>query len=450
MAEAPDPDLPGPVVTGPANRLPGNGDDVTIPGVGVVGPGGSAYYPDCNGLIVAGGGAFQSLTILSNYTGTVTFGGAITTGAYSQGGGAISQPSSGTDLTVTSTFNWSGGTLNSSTNQAIVHLRGATGTISPGAGNVITTGSTLSFENNGTVGSTVTFNPGEVDFAGGTGIDVNDLCSVNMAPKKTAEIRFKTTDGRNPSDGKNIVLKNGSTYRIFGENDFPATGEPTLAEAISDIPMVMNTGSKFTIEAAASARFEKKSAGYQLDATKFGSILQFGGLLSIESGSELSVEKGVQMLGGTLQTTAHATLAAAKQVGAIWGSLRIDSITNGPAIQILINAGSTPHKRGYLSVSGDVKLNAGTYKPNVDASDSSNVDAWIVLGSVTIGSAAKIAPVTQNFNSAAGLPANYRAKVFVANGGITGIPAVESTQPSYQLFVLQPGGNERDLALGPN
>lgn len=89
------------------------------------------------------GGNYNSVNLVNNYAGTVTFTSAIGTANYVQTSGSIAQPTSGTDLTVTSMFNWTGGTLNSSAYSAIVRLIGATATINAGADNTIITGSTL-------------------------------------------------------------------------------------------------------------------------------------------------------------------------------------------------------------------------------------------------------------------------------------------------------------------
>jgi hypothetical protein len=103
----------------PAGRIPTSGDDVIFRrGLGSV--------TDCNDFNGPATGAYNSVSIINDYTGTVTLASGFTTGTLVMEYGAISQPTSGTDITVTSHFNWTGGTLNSSDNIANLNLNGAT------------------------------------------------------------------------------------------------------------------------------------------------------------------------------------------------------------------------------------------------------------------------------------------------------------------------------------
>jgi len=116
--------------------------------------------PDCIDMHGAGG-AYNSVTIASTYTGTVSLSSGFTTGSFVLQGSTIDQPSSGTDITVTSNFHWTGGTLNSRPNVATLTISGraATGLIAPDDGGTIHLGSNLTIEG----GAVVTMEAGSID-----------------------------------------------------------------------------------------------------------------------------------------------------------------------------------------------------------------------------------------------------------------------------------------------
>jgi hypothetical protein len=108
--------------------------------------------------VLSGQNLFSSVQLINSYAGTVTLGddasGGLSIKTLNVTSGAISQPAPGaTDLTVLTTFNWTGGTLNSTANLANLIISGATVNIDP-SGGTVWLGDNLSFINgaNGTMG----------------------------------------------------------------------------------------------------------------------------------------------------------------------------------------------------------------------------------------------------------------------------------------------------------
>ncbi len=160
-----DLDLSGSGVHPPTG--PQAGDDLTIAPAWVSVPGTPHNPPhwalistDCTG---AGGGSFNSVTITSYYTTTVTLSSALTTKAFVLAGGKIDQPSASYGITViggytgtfAAAFHWTGGTLNSQPFLANLTITGSgtTALIAPAGGRTVNLGSSINFEDgaNGTI-----------------------------------------------------------------------------------------------------------------------------------------------------------------------------------------------------------------------------------------------------------------------------------------------------------
>ena len=109
---------------------------------------------------------FNSISVLSGYSGSVIVQGGILVGDVVLTGGDLRQPNGDlSTVTVVNTFNWTGGTLNASTSRSTLAVRGgATATITPPATGALVTGSTLSFEDYASTGSTGTVNAGTIEW----------------------------------------------------------------------------------------------------------------------------------------------------------------------------------------------------------------------------------------------------------------------------------------------
>lgn len=91
--------------------------------------GGTEYLSiDCDGMHDDAEGAYNSVTLAAIYDGTVTLASDIETAFFELAGGTINQPNLGTgpldtELTVTSVFTWTDGTLNDTDNLFQSHSR---------------------------------------------------------------------------------------------------------------------------------------------------------------------------------------------------------------------------------------------------------------------------------------------------------------------------------------
>ena len=117
---------------------------------------------NCDGMHApSGGGDFNSVTVTSTFDATITLAGGFTTGGLSLASGAIDQPAptspwDDTDITVTSDFTWTGGTLNSTANLANLTITGssATALVAPEGGGTVNLGDNITLEEGaaGTIG----------------------------------------------------------------------------------------------------------------------------------------------------------------------------------------------------------------------------------------------------------------------------------------------------------
>lgn len=165
-------------------HLPVDGDDIAFM---------SATFGPCFNFHGPGSGSYNSVVINGSYSNTVTLSGGFSTATLTldSSGAAISQPVSGTDITVTGSFTWTKGTLNSSSHPATVHLTG-TALINPtndggmallgnpGPGTV-SSGSLLSFEN----GAVATITTGTLVFTNASTIDVVGSSVVYLQGSRT-------------------------------------------------------------------------------------------------------------------------------------------------------------------------------------------------------------------------------------------------------------------------
>ena len=187
---------------------------------------------DCYGFHAPSGGGSYNL-VLVDFAATVTLSSAITTTDFRMFAGSTSQTADDRDITVTSYFRWTGGTINSSAFVGKLNIDGAVGLIEPGGGTV-TTGDTIQFLN----GATGTFYDGTVNFTGGEGISVGGGCEANFEIG-TAGINLDYS-GPIPSQGK-IILQAGATGTFYRK-----AGITGLTSGNIDMPIVI-TGGIFTV-----------------------------------------------------------------------------------------------------------------------------------------------------------------------------------------------------------
>jgi hypothetical protein len=410
----------------------GNGPSasMTPPGAPPAPPGAPV---NCDNFQSFGAGtSFAGVYIGSSYTGTVTTGEALTFGAFELANGAISQSAAAHDLTVTGTFDWTGGTLNSSTTAATFTLSGATATISPGANNTISTGSTLNLvareTGNGLVGTSATFRSGELLFAGGDGIIIDSFCRADVKPDPDAYVLFKRAD-LTTTPGT-ILLKANS---VLGVTPLP---EGSTAEWDASGLKIENNGGEVVIKSGVTARIGPKEA----QAQPTTSIKQTAGKFNIEAGATVSAwptRNGfTEVTGGTILISDLLT------EGAVPATLVGNLTFSGGTLQF-------EGRYTEFKVAGDVKWTGGTFSPRLLLSDESKLDVWNIVGKLILPAnfTSAVAPVTPGYNAETGVNANKRWEVLKftsvelpPNNPKPNVVATEGNAPLEWYLFPQPDG----------
>lgn len=326
---------------------------VTPPGeVGGPPPSGSGVSVNCDNLQSLGSG-FAGVYIGSSYTGTVTLGEALTFGEFDLANGAISQSASAYDLTVTGTFNWTGGVLNSSAALATFALNGATATIAPTGGGTVSLGSTIDFSN----GSITTLKAGTLNVTkDAVELRVNGYSTVKVDPGTNAYAviggLFATHLQIKPN--ANVTVLSGvlnAKSRVTNEGTFTLNGQ-TFAE--------------FTGSAASTIAFLQKAGGKTF--------------LTGQSQLITAETKSIGIEGGILATVSDG----------LYSGVTAHILTNRLIVtggDIHINYGAEVHTTfGALHVVGDVIWNGGTFHSFV--SNNGDADQWVATNFTIGGTAA--------------------------------------------------------------
>jgi hypothetical protein len=373
--------------------LPDADDDVTI-GYG---------SRDCDGLVSNGSAtSFLSLHILSGYSGTVTLGESLSVGVYEQTGAALSQPTSGRDLTVTNEFTWTGGTLNSSNYLANVTLDGATGLIEPAGGGTVNLGSNFKLSNS----AVATMKEGTINITNdGMVFEVNQNCGMMADPGLNKEIVVAASPGL--TLGPDIQIKAGAWVEV-------------RSGTYSNDGRVENHGGKFTLKADTEAFFK----GFQgVEAGYYQSL----GSTFLHGGSTLSVgtNKNVTFQGGTLQTVEAGTSSTS------WVTIQVGFLLRFESGDIYINSGpgvtSFGNDYGTLRVVGKVSWSGGTFHARVPAEHNGwDADLWYATGTFDMyklqptSPGPQLAPVPLSDENDPTVPTTgFTWKILQADGGIT-------------------------------
>lgn len=385
---------------------------------------------NCIGL----GGAVASLHILSGYSGTVTLGGSLTVGAYEQTGAALAQSNS-TNLTVNNTFTWTGGILNSTPSTATVSLRGATGTVNPGIGNTLTTGSTLSLESrmvgSTPVGASITFREGTINFAGSAGVVIDQFCFADVKALQ-ADVVFQGLGAPWIEDDSQIELKTGATVTVTGPGSWDGRNK-----------QLRNQGGTLELKGGANASFGP--APDPLLQGAYG-IIQNGGTTKLHTGSTLTARlAGMRITGGAIHIIADSP----------------DGNTDPATLSgnLSFVGGAITFEGAYrtFKVVGDVTWSGGIFGPRLDVSQNGVTDVWEITGKLTIpnNSTAQVLPNTLNWNQATGIPANWRweslkfgSVQLPANNSLPTVGTVTGNAPMI-FFPTVDGDGKAHWFLGP-
>ncbi len=342
---------------------------------------------NCVGLASSGGGSsntFNSTSVLAGYTGTVSFGQAVTVNNFELDSGAISQQDAFTgnadDLTVLANFTWTSGALNNSTTLANVNILG-TGTITPANAGTIATGSTLVFTGTSSDPEATTINPGTISMsavaAAGGGLVVGGFATLTAKTSTQGDIVGITSNqGASPY----IVIKANGTFNWTG-----------LGTAKFSIP-VHNYGTlNLTGEVAGSIAALKNVEYTQYD----------GSQLRIQNGSTLSVDTSVDISGGVVYLFMNPALPASAQTATITAPSNAGGFIMSAGV-ILFSAPNMMGDTlvyGTFTVNGSVDWTGGMYKPSVDYTTAGLANVWIVNGTMTAAKADIVKPNNQRGNT---------------------------------------------------
>jgi hypothetical protein len=201
--------------------------------------------------------------------------------------GAIAQPGqtgAGSDITVTNTFNWTGGTLNSSANLATLHLQDATATITPN-GSTLATGDNLSLEDIST-GSNGTVTAGTINLNNAASLYVGPLSTL-LTDTTNGNVNFLQPAGQ-PTPKPSVFR---GTWTIDGGQTSTLTSVVTV---IGEVKIIQSSTLNVN---AGMGNFASIGAG----AANGGGVPS--GIITIQNGSTLQVLNGVVVgTGGLLQT----------------------------------------------------------------------------------------------------------------------------------------------------
>jgi hypothetical protein len=237
---------------------------------------------------------------INNYSGTVTIApdstAGLTTSNFTLASGAISQPVSGTGLTVLTNFSWTGGTLNASANAASITLYG-NGDITPANAGTVTTNDTLTFIGAQNAPTTTTVNPGTIAFgAVGGGMVIGAFASVTAKTYTQGDIIGIT---KNQAGAQSIQIQANATLGCVG----PGT-----------ISYNLPVGNQGTFNLTGSVRVN-------LTATNNPNYIQDGAAqLRIENGSLFSSSTSSWIKNGTVYLMMNSALPADQQTATISGT----------------------------------------------------------------------------------------------------------------------------------
>jgi hypothetical protein len=420
----------------PANwqgTVPVAGDDVVIgpqvipfPGTEEDPPHNEYVSVACSGMHGAidgdGSGEYNSVTVQSPYTSTVTLASGFTTKAFQLLGGTVNEPTSSpnTDITViggavgtfANSFFWSGGTLNGTSNVATVTMTGSstTGLIAPTNAGTVSLGSNITLDN----GAVLTAAAGTINLLNdGWLFNINENSGLNVDPG--APYTFEIASSFPIYNGVQLNIIRGWVKVVSG--------------SWNNLTPLKMTGGSLTLESGTYANFSG-SVDNQMNGP---SVLQAAGNTVLAADAKLHATVGMLMSGGNIiQKT--GTKPQDFQ-GNILGNLTI----SGGDILFENMASGDNHEFGEFKVQGGVTWTGGTYRPWLSADSNGVSDRWTITGTLTVGGTAEIAPgCVDGENNQVFPESGMQWTVLTAVGGITR-NAGPTVNPAQWIFV--PFGN---------
>lgn len=386
----------------PASAAPGAGDHVvfrddmsTDDCVNFQGPISGAYAGVYLGPIESEG---------HDYSGTVYVSGAFTTGIMRLRSGSIDQSA---EITVSDTFDWFGGTLNSSSYTSTINIFG-NGNIVPLNYGTLTTGSTLNFVG-ATAPTTTTIQPGTVQFSNAAQAVVGAAATVKV---EMIASNPSTITGLMQAGAQEITILSGGSLEYRG-----------IGTASTNMK-INNEGGLFKLNGQVSVTLTGGNANIPGSGYVQNGV---GSNLYIVNGSSLAATNGVGINDGSVFLIMNPDLPASQQTATINGSFWM---SGG---QILFSSpiaiGSSPSLvYGTFTVNGDVRWTGGQYKLCVDPAQAGVSSKWIVNGTLDVpnGGSAQIAP---NYPAGQNPIANSNWTILDANATAGNMPSLPAGSP---------------------
>lgn len=349
--------------------------------------------------------SYAGIRLLNSYAGTVTFPANVSFGEYTQNSGYTSQYAD-IVVSISTTFGWVGGSINTSTNNAtyklLAVLNGQIGEDSTS----LNTGSKLVVDRNGVGLGSYVRQAGILNLLNDADIEVKQDCELDQR-----RINIGTTGPK--------ILGDGTIYLDMGR----------LSSDGGVAPAVLIEGGNLTVKPD-GMEVTKKVAG-----TNWG-VMMLGGVINIKNGTTLKATNGVYVDGGDLLTT--GAINPVPQEAKIEGALRF---YDG---RIILGTGDDT-TYSTLWVTDRVELIGGTFLPKVNATNATEEDNIRTDEEFDCFTTFEISP--QELNGQA--PVNTRwtilwstaANGFVDNTDPTLIAAAQAN------FALTRGGTTNELYL---
>jgi hypothetical protein len=414
---------------------------------------------------------YAGVRIEGGYTGTLTIPFDLKFGGYTQECGNTSTP--GTNVTVTSTFSWTGGNLNTSSTAGEYRIQTPLGVIDPN-GNMVGTGSTIAIQKNAAsqLGSSLQVKPGTIDLTNVVQIIVDDACRINLnpAPKKPSdpptipgEIVLNSNPATPDEDGT-VYVRRGGYCEIKADSRPPANTDLARVTFSGSSAQLRNDGIVY-VQDRAWLKFAPA-------AGTTGGIRQTDGLapipprMSIQAGCVITCtgQANVRILVGTLKLE---ELWASGQPVANQPAVTIEAACNTPAVTIGANAiltreDPTPQVPVKLNIKGAATVSLqcdGTLELYAKKSEYLN-DKITTDGRVVFGSAAKIGMKWFNNNESFPVydppPWTLIESTYVDLGGVLTAISGNPTfiylplNPPYELLVAGVSSDNKKYQVQPN
>lgn len=362
----------------------------------------------------------------------VTLDGDITTKRLMMSNGSFDQ-SSGYDISVTGTtvpdarfthsFQWTGGSLKSSTSPAEFIVTGAitTALIAPANNGTVSTENNLVFDNQ----STTTVKPGTVQFSKAAGAVIGGLATVSL-DLRGAIVSFTGPEtAMTVDEKKDIVLSGGGHLTATGPGTFRNWGKSLI-----------NNGGIFEVAGGATADIKYSNPNLPPDFAYTQRAA--GSVTRLHAGSTIKANSsGVEVVNGSFIVVADsaqgetASAVVDGQFSFRGGTLSFETPANGwwqPNQQLWWT----------FEVTGSVYWDGGTYKPRVDfahGAPDGAADLWWIHGNLQVGGNAAIAPVTYNYQAGDVFNVKFKRSIIRVDGAILGL---NGQNPTAQLLGNNP------------